>query len=123
MAGADPLVDEICPAYVGEDRIRVTLGPDETPRAFTPVRILVDYSGCDPDGIVLPVEIFVRAPSRSGCVRRIISSGSPPTDFAWWTPCEGGLHVVLVREIYHCNWWGCLRVNVTGERLRMAAGL
>lgn len=118
MAG---VIDEICPPYVGEDRIVVTIDPDANPRAFSPFVVKIDYSACDPEGVVPPIEVFLRAPSDANCERRIHRSSRPET--AEFKPREGGLHLVLVRELHHNRWWGRLRVMVAGERLRMASRL
>lgn len=118
-----PLIDEICPSYVGEARIKITLGKDQNPRALAPVLVLLDYSACEETGgIVLPLEIFVRAPTPVNCERSVIRSGTPPI-MRLFTPREGGMHFFVVREMFHNNYWGSIRVDVVGERLRSASEL
>lgn len=116
------ILDEIAPPYIGEDRIAVTLAPKMVPAAFQPFTVLVDYSACDQDGgIVLPLEILLRAPSPGNSLIRRVTTTAPET--LLFTPREGGLHLVLVRELYHNRWWGRIRVSVAGEGLRTASAL
>jgi hypothetical protein len=123
MPKHSPLVDEICPAYVGEDRIKVSFAPNQSPRAFAPVSVLIDYSECDADGgVVFPVEIVIIAPSPGNCEVERIDKGTLPTERSF-TPREGGPHMFLVREVFGSNWWGRLRVPVAGERLRVNSQL
>ncbi|HZL96816.1 MAG TPA: hypothetical protein VFB99_24385 [Vicinamibacterales bacterium] len=109
--------DEICPAYVGEDRIRVSLSEDTlAPSAFAAVDVAIDYSAADVDGgVQLPIEITVTAPNPTGFVRKTYRSNRP-TLFTF-KPREGGDHLVRVREVAHNRWFGVLRVSVAGDRL------
>jgi hypothetical protein len=115
------MIDEICPDYVGDDRITVTLDPDSTPRAFSPFTVRINYSRCDPEGVVLPLEICLVAPSGANSECTTIRTVVP--DIRIFMPREGGAHLVVVRELYHNQWWGRLRVQVAGERLREASKL
>lgn len=110
--------DEICPAYIGEDRIRVSLSEDTlAPRAFAAVDITIDYTAADTDGgVVLPIEITVTAPNPTGFVKKTYRANRP-TLFTF-KPREGGDHLVRVREVAHNRWFGVLTVNVAGDRLR-----
>lgn len=109
--------DEICPAYVGEDRLTLALSEDTlTPRAFAAVDVTIDYSRADTDGgTVLPIEVTVTAPSASGFVKHTYRS-TRPTLFTF-KPREGGKHLVRVREVAHNRWFGVLAVDVAGDKL------
>jgi hypothetical protein len=123
MSGFGVAIDEICPAYVGENRITITLAAEQNPRAFSPVRLLLDFSKCEEEGgIVPPLEVYVGAPSPAQCEARTISSTSPPTEISF-VPKQGGPHIVTVREVFHNRWWGSVVVQVTGEKLRMASSI
>jgi hypothetical protein len=109
-------LDEISPSYYGEDRIRLTLtDPDQRLQAFTPILITVDYSRCLPEGIVLPLEFTVSAPS-TGNVRTVFRRFSPP-ELAF-TPQEGGSHLIRLAEQFHNQWFGKLVLEIAGDRLR-----
>lgn len=111
-----PLIEELSPETVGEDLITLTLDPlTLSPRAFSPVIVDVDYSRTLPDGVVLPLELVIQAPSASGYVRRVIRRLAP-ADITF-TPREGGTHLVMLREMYHQRWMGRLRVPVAGDPL------
>jgi hypothetical protein len=111
-----PLIDEISPETMGEDRILLSLDRTSlTPRAFQAVLINVDYSACAPEGVVLPLELLIQTPSISNIRRHIIRKIAPRT--LSFIPKEGGLHGVLLRELGHNRWLGKLRVTVAGDPL------
>lgn len=110
------IIEDISPETIGEDLITLSLDPSTvSPRAFSSVLVNVDYSRCAPDGVVLPIEILVQAPT-AGNVRRRVARRAVPLTIAF-TPREGGLHGVTVREIGHNRWVGKLRVQVAGDPL------
>lgn len=114
---APSLIEEICPEYIGEERI--TLSFDTTsivPRANLALLIRVDYSLCDPEGgAVLPLEMLVQGPSPSSFRRRVISRTKPAELVV--TPREGGRHLVLLREMAHNRFHGKIAFDVAGETL------
>ena len=108
-----PAVEAMCPSYVGAENITLALSPSSrSPRAFGVVRVDVDYSRCAPAGPSPPLELLIQAPSQANVIRRIYGR-SLPTSIAF-TPREGGVHGVLLREIGHNRWLGRLRVDVAG---------
>ena len=115
------IVDDISPAYLGEKRLVLAPLPGApAPAAFAPVELTVDYSAADPDGVALPLELTVTAPSASGFERRFYRHSRPLT--VLFVPREGGRHLVRLREPWHNRWWGSLEIVVAGERLLQAAG-
>lgn len=111
-----PLIEELAPETIGEDLITLTLNQlTLAPRAFSPVIVDVDYARTLPDGVVLPLELVIQAPSPSGYIRRIIRRLAP-ADITF-TPREGGTHLVMLRELWHNRWLGKLRVPVAGDPL------
>ena len=109
--------DDISPSYIGENRITVTLGqPGVVPRAFQLLEILVDYSKCDPEGVMLPLELTLTGP-RGNIVDRRYWRKRPLTSTTIRAQ-EGGQHLVRVAEVAHDRWWGALLINVVGERLQ-----
>lgn len=109
--------DELCPDYVGEQRITLNLTePDETPRARTTVFVDVTYDGCDPEGVVLPLVLTVTTERGSSFERRVYRRVKPAR--IGFTPKEGGLHTIRIGEFAHNRWWGSLTIDVLGDRLR-----
>lgn len=107
-------IDELAPEFVGEPRIVVQLDPSTpTPQAFGVVQVNFDYSGCDPEGIRLPLEFIIQSPSASGFVREILRTLRPTE--RTFIPKEGGVHLVLLRELGHNQWFGKLNVTVEGD--------
>lgn len=113
-------LDELCPSYVGEDRITLALSEDTlNPRAFSAVDVTIDYDDADADGgVVLPLEVTVTAPSPSGFVKHTYRSNRPT--LYTFKPREGGKHLVRVREIGHNRWFGALVIDVAGDKLRQS---
>ncbi len=110
------IIEELSPETIGEDRITLTLDPTSlSPRAFSSVLVNVDYSRCAPDGVVLPLEIIIQAPTAGNAVPRIARRAAPAS--IAFTPREGGLHGVTLREIGHNRWVGKLRIWVAGDPL------
>lgn len=111
-----PTIDQICPTYVGEDRLVLSLSRNTlTPRAFAVIDVAIDYSATDTGGgVVLPIEVTVTAPSPVNFVKKIYRAARP-TLFTF-IPREGGVHLVRVRETAHNQWFGVLEINVAGDK-------
>lgn len=108
------LLDEVCPDYVGERRLTLALGPTTAAtRAFAPIEVTVDYGKSAPQGIVLPLELTILAPSASNFIRRIFRRTAPSS--VSFVPREGGRHLVRLAEVSHNRWWGALAIDVAGE--------
>jgi len=108
------LIDELSPETIGEDRISLALVAGlAPPRAFAPVLVMVDYERCLPEGVALPLELLIAAPSAGNVIRRVLRRAAPRV--IAFTPREGGLHGVLVRELAHNRWVGKLRIVVAGD--------
>jgi hypothetical protein len=123
MSASGLAIDEICPEYVEEERIALTLDANAVLKAFTPISVHVDDSACaEVGGLIPPLEVAIRTPSPGGWERRILRS-VPSSWIVSFTPVEGGTHFVLVRELFHNRLWGKLRIHVVGERLRMLSAL
>lgn len=112
------LIDELSPAYVGAQAIRLVAADIKRPVAFNAVDLQVSIQPTAKDalrvGLKLPLELTVTAPSPSGFFRHVYRSSIPST--ITFTPKEGGEHLVRIREIGHNLWWGALVVDVAGER-------
>lgn len=112
----DRLLDEIAPRYIREKRIDLTLDPAIVQvRAFNPVRVIVDYSRAAPEGVVLPLILEIQGPSAGSYQRREFLRVAPRA--LLWSPREGGVHLVVLREAAHNRWFGSLRLDVEGELL------
>lgn len=111
------LLDELSPAYYGEQRLRLTLSdPEQRLQAFTPVVIAVDYSAALPAGIVLPLEFTVTGPSSSSAVHKTFRRFAP-AELAF-VPREGGSFLVKLSEADHNLWYGVLVIEITGDRVQ-----
>jgi hypothetical protein len=110
--------DVLNPPSLGEQRLTLSRvlpdGQSTVPpaRAFSPVDIQVDYAGCLPEGVVLPLELVVVAPSPAGFVQRTYRRVKPTT--VTFTPQEGGEHLVRLAEVGHGRWWGSIVIDVQG---------
>lgn len=109
------VVDEVSPAEYGEDRIVLALGPLQTPRQFEAVTLTVDYSACEPEGIVLPLEMTVTSQSGAATFQRQVFERIVPSELAF-VPREGGPHLVRLFERFHNRWFGAAQFDVIGER-------
>lgn len=109
-------LDEISPDYIGAERIGLSLASaTAAPKAFAGVEVLVDYSGCLPDGVVPPLLFSVLAPTRDNYEERIIRRHAPGS--LLFVPREGGRHTVRIGELFHHRWFGTLDVDVQGDPL------
>lgn len=109
-----PLLEEISPETIGEDRIDLQLDDGNLqPRAGQTIVVNIDYSRCAPDGIRLPLELVVQTPSVTGIVQRFFTR-TRPTSISFRAR-EGGAYLVMVREVAHNRWFGRLGVQVAGE--------
>jgi hypothetical protein len=102
--------DELCPGYVGERWIGLSLADPLAARIpYDPIDVKVDTAKCDAvGGVQLPLELIVTGPTT---VSRTVLLYMVPSQVSF-TPREGGRHVVVLREIAHNRWVGKLRVDV-----------
>lgn len=108
------LLDEISPSYYGEDRLTLTLtDPDQLLRVFEPVLVSVDYSGADPQGVMLPLEMTVTGPDGALVVRQSLTRFAPSS--LAFTPVAVGSHLVRLAECFHNKWFGALVLDITGD--------
>ena len=113
------VLDELSPSYIRENRIDVTLNTEaRAPQALSPVLIDVKYDRCKPEGVMLPL-IFEVQGSSLASYKRVIFAHAAPDSLAF-TPIEGGVHTVTLREVAHNRWHGSLRFVVEGEQLEPA---
>lgn len=107
-------IDTLSPAYVGEDRIKLSLDPASSPVLVgKAVAILVDYSACEPEGTGLPLDLIVQGPSYTSYREKVFRRYRP--ERVAFVPSEAGEHLVLLREQHHNRWFGSLRVTVVGD--------
>lgn len=108
------VVDEVSPAYYGEDRFVLTLSPGQTPRQFEAVLIDVDLSACLPAGVVLPLEATLMQESGAATFQSQPFEHRAPTQLAF-VPREGGRALVRLAEKHHNRWFGSVEFDVDGE--------
>lgn len=116
------VVDEISPSYYGEDRIGLSLIEAQARSvlvAFQPVIIDVDYSACDPQGVVLPLELTITSESGSIVYQRKVFRRLAPSQVTF-VPREGGEHLVRLAEQHHNRWFGRLHLAIQGSLVRQS---
>lgn len=107
-------IDELSPTYVGEKRIKLQLAVDSlNPRAMSAISIDVDYSACEPEGLVPPLELLITAPTPSDFKRVMFNRTAP--SLLTFKPREGGRYVVRFGEVGHNRWFGYIEITVAGE--------
>lgn len=113
-------VDEISPAYYGEDRFDLALS-EQTPtaRAFSPVQVTVDVERALPQGVKFPLEFTVTSSSTGATFHRQVFRSVVPT-LLTFRPSEGGTMLFRLAELYHNKWWGALVLDVEGLVLTAA---
>mgnify|MGYP001560409073 CR=1 FL=1 len=74
----------------------------------------VDYSACDPAGVVLPLEATVTQESGATTFQRQAFDNLAPAQLAF-VPREGGQMLVRLAEKHHNRWFGALEITVAGE--------
>lgn len=112
------IAELIEPAYIGEDRIKLSLDSTSTdPKAFDDVLINVDYAATLPAYVVPPLEFVVSPPSAINFQRKTYRRVPKTLTFR---PREGGEHLVMLRECWHNRWVGTLLVEVTGDVIHEA---
>jgi len=107
-------IDELSPAYIGEDRILLSVDPSTPPRVGDVCQINVDYSGCEPEGTAVPMEMVIQGEGANGFQERTFRRRRPLQ--LLFVPTIAGEHLVILREINHNRWLGRLRVAVVGEK-------
>jgi len=106
--------DTIAPAYLGEQRISLSLSEETgAPTEGAPVIVELDYAKAEPEGVTLPIVCTVFAPSGRALLSRVFTRMLPAS--LEWSPDEAGPHLVRVGEMFHNLWFGSLIVHVTGD--------
>jgi hypothetical protein len=106
-------IDELCPDYVGDERITLNLRALEIPRVGQTVDVVAAYTKAAPEGVLLPLELLIVGPTEAANQFRIYRRFAPP--LIVWIPRATGRHVVTLRERYHNRWFGSLEVSVLGN--------
>lgn len=109
-------LNKIAPAYLGEQRLTLALRDlGIRPRVGLVLVLTIDYSACDPEGVVLPLIYTVTQPDGTKLTRRLYKLVPPAVvDFV---PEVSGTHLVRIGEAFHNRWWGSLQVPVIGDAL------
>lgn len=107
-------IDEICPDFVGEALLKLSLiAGDPPPRTGEIVRLNVDYSATLSTGVVLPLVLSVTQPDGAKVRKYVYKRFAPSTvDFV---PEASGVHLVRFGEAFHNLWFGYLEVDVAGD--------
>lgn len=109
-------IDEVSPAFVGEERIRITLDPvNPKPKVDLAVTVLFDYADAEPEGIALPLVLELQPAFGTGeGYRRREYRELRPSSFTFRTPLAGD-YLLLLRESAHNRWRGTLKITVMGD--------
>lgn len=111
--------DRVSPAFVGEDRIAVTVAENSflagnlvTGRIIT---VHFDYSAAAPAGIELPLIVTLQPGFGDGeAYRRESFVRVAPETFAFKVT-SAGKYLILIKERFHNEWQGRLEVEVSGD--------
>jgi hypothetical protein len=107
-------INEICPPYVGDARVRLSLysTPEfvEIPRAEQTVDIAVDYSGTGDSGPMLPLDLVIAGPTEGASQFRTFEKFAP--ELVVFVPTEPGKYTVTLTERHHNQWRGTLEIDV-----------
>jgi hypothetical protein len=106
-------IDDIAPAGLREKRARLAVAEGQSPLAYRPLLVEVDYAEIGDDGLSLPLVVEVQGPSASSYTRREFTRMRPAS--LAFTPREGGSFLVTLRELCHDRVWGSLEVEVGGR--------
>jgi hypothetical protein len=110
------ILDEICPLTVKAEAISLQLANPLVPaRAFRAIDIAASYTKTSPEGVRLPLELLITGPSPKSFQRHFFRRSVP--SIVTFTPKEGGLFNVVLREVGHNLWTGSLSITVAGEQL------
>ena len=109
-------IDVISPAYVGEEKITLSLDPRSLARVGQPVTLRVDYAAADRSGGVGVPLVFTVQPEfgdGSEYIQQVFTSTRPSTvTIALSRP---GSYLLTLRESARNHWIGRLRLSVEGE--------
>lgn len=108
-------LDEVSPAYVGEERIALQVDPSTDALVGRVVQVDLDYSGCDPEGPSLPLQLTIRPPDskKAGAVTKTFRDRVPSQ--ISFVPQQAGTHLVMVKELAHNRWIGRLSLEIAGD--------
>jgi hypothetical protein len=106
-------IDELSPAYVGEERIILKLNEVSIAQVFNTLQIDVDYADCEPEGVILPLDFIVQGPSEDSYKERVFRRTAPKS--ISFQPISSGMHMIILREQAHNRWIGRLFIDVAGD--------
>jgi hypothetical protein len=108
---SEGIVDEIAPDTLAQKRLTLSVD-SERPLVGSIVLVSVDYTGAEPEGIVLPLIYSVTQPDGTNLVRRLMKIAGPRR--LSFQPELPGRHFVRLGEAFHNRWWGSVYVDVEG---------
>jgi hypothetical protein len=98
--------------------ITLTMPDSESPRANQAFSVGFDYSKAGKYGVVLPLEIIVQPCFGPGGVgsgyRRVVFRRIVPDSYMLKLP-SAGLYLIVLREMFHNQWFGRLEVEAAGD--------
>lgn len=106
----------LAPSTLHQPAITLQLArPRDLKRAFFAIGVAVSVdASLAPGGLVLPIEELITGPR--GIFRRAVHRLTVPV-LVTFTPREGGLYQVLLREVAHDRHFGTLAIQVDGDPL------
>jgi hypothetical protein len=115
---SERMVDWIAPDYVEEERITLSLDEGEEPKADHSLTVNVDYTAAGEHGVMLPLELIVQpcfgeGGASLGYLRKVFRRLVPSSYMV--TPPSSGRYLVVLREMFHNQFFGRLFVDVAGD--------
>jgi hypothetical protein len=104
-------LDELCPPFVGEERISLSVAPDAIIRAHANLDVFVSYGAVGPSGLVLPLDLILAPPTVDNRTVRTFRRFVPQSLVVRID--EPGTHLLILRERFHNRWWG--RLTITAQ--------
>lgn len=118
MPGTERMVDFIAPDYVEEEMFSIRMPDLESPKANQVFLVEFDYSKAGEYGVVLPLELIVQPCFGPGGVgsgyRRVVFRRVVPDRYMLKLP-SAGLYLIVLREMFHNQWFGRLEVEAVGD--------
>lgn len=111
------IIDTISPAYIGSDKFVLTVDESSLPlQSYRLISINIDYSAAYPNGVVLPIKIFVQPAfgDGTGYIEKTFTRFAP-SRFSFYAEAGAGDYLILVKEFGHNQWQGRLVITVGGD--------
>ena len=118
-----PILEMLSPDFDELEKVTSTQDVTGDVFAFDPVTVNLDYSKCETandagEGVVVPIEVIIQPTfgdgGEAGGYRNKIFRREAPSSFTF-SVSAAGQYLIVVKEIFHNQWWGRLLINIQGD--------